>query len=73
MQQLLDLIPRLRAEDALLASTVAAVGSGSLKSAKKILADWERTAGSASAPRSWAGNLAALAAMGVEVVEEPRG
>lgn len=70
IQRLLNLIPRFRAEDALLASTVAAVGSGTVKNGKEILAEWQRRADAGrrrDAQRTWMHSLKQIQAMGVAV------
>lgn len=73
------MLPVLKAEEAMQAAMTAAVGSGSLKDARSVVAEWERVAertpsrNSGFTPSSETDYRAALASLGIEFIEEDEG
>jgi hypothetical protein len=66
------MLPRLQAEESLLASTRASVGSGFMASddARRIMSTWERTA-NPERPRAQKATPEDMARMGIQVVHVP--
>ncbi len=68
IRALMQMIPRLSAEETLDASTAVALGSGTLKDARRVSDGLMRTARAGARQRGPAPSPATLAAMGIGVV-----